>query len=124
MRRNDRGERTFDSIRTKYDEFRATTPRRRPGRPTYSTGSVDMEGIVKTVGMAAGFGIGALLLLLAGLSAYASSSWADAGRSSAMIGYALTAFFLVVAGAGGIAATYNHFFRVLDPNRSPSHGHH
>jgi hypothetical protein len=126
MMKRDRspGERTFDSIRDKYDSHSETAPRLRPGRPTYSTGSFDMEGMVKTIGMAAGFGIGLLLLILAAVSAYAASGWAEMGRPSAMIGYALTAVFLVVAGLGGIAATYNHIFRVLDPNRPPSHGHH
>lgn len=124
MKKGERGERTFETIRTKYDRFSETAPRRRAGRPTYSTGSLDMEGIVKTVGMVAGFGIGALMLLFAAISLYTSSSWAGAERPSAAIGYALAAFFLTVAGVGGIAATYNHIFRVLDPNRAPSHAHH
>jgi hypothetical protein len=124
VKRGERGERTFETIRDKFDKYSETAPRRRAGRPTYSTGGMDVDGIVKTVGMVAGFGIGALLLLLAAFAAYTASAWAEAGRSSAVIGYALTAFFLLVAGVGGLSATYNHIFRVLDPNRPPSHAHH
>jgi hypothetical protein len=60
-----------------------------------------------------GIGIGVVLLALAAYAFYSASYWGSYGRDGAQVGYALTGFFLLVAGLGGIVATWNHNFRVL-----------
>ncbi len=62
---------------------------------------------------AIGVGIGVVLLALSGYAFYTASYWAGFERDGAQVGYTLVGFFLLVAGAGGIAATLNHNFRVL-----------
>ena len=113
---------TYDAVGGKYEEFldiqkekpllqRVQKPAtaQRPYSPAPATGS-DME---KTIGMAIGLGIGALLLLLAGLSAYTASRWSGVGYNGATVGYTVVTFFLLLAGIGGILATLNHNLRVV-----------
>lgn len=110
---------TYDGVRRKYDEFleiqsskpvlQRTLPPQRPYAPEPESGQ-DMGKIVFT---AIGVGIGAILLALAGYSFYVAAVWGDHGLDGAATGYALVGFFLTIAGAGGIAATINHNFRVL-----------
>jgi hypothetical protein len=68
---------------------------------------------------AIGIGAGVILLLLAAYAFYTASYWAGFGRDGAAVGYVLVGFFLLIAGGGGIIATYNHNFRVLV--RPPEH---
>ena len=116
----DRDERTYGRIRDKYDEYvdiRASKPERpRPTREveqrsyTPESGSHDMG---RTVFAAIGIGIGFLLLVLSGTAFYAASTWADVGRDGASTGYTIVGFFLLLAGVGGMIATWNHNYRVL-----------
>lgn len=115
--KRDRG--TYDGVRDKYDEFleiqsrkpvlQRTLPPQRPYTPQPDSES-DMGKIVFT---AIGVGIGVILLALAGYAYYVARTWGDAGLTGASTGYTVVAFFLTVAGVGGIAATLNHNFRVL-----------
>ena len=67
-----------------------------------------------------GFGIGAILLALAAYAFFTSAFWGSFGRDGAQVGYFVAGVFLLIAGIGGILATYNHNFRVLV--RRPIHG--
>src|SRR5690554_307777 len=106
MKRTQGSERTFDTIRDRYDNWAVNRPPRpvaayedwTPGGPEPQ---VSMSKIVTT---AIGVGIGVVLLILAGIAFWTASQWNDFGREPAFIGYALTGFFLVVAGLGGIIA--------------------
>jgi hypothetical protein len=119
-----RDERTYGTVRDKYDRWveaeRVRAPRDRLRRTdTYAPatrGNSDMSRLVFAV---IGFGIGVILLALSGYAFYSASYWASYGRDGAQVGYILTAVFLLIAGAGGIAAVYNHNFRVLV--RPPEH---
>jgi hypothetical protein len=64
--------------------------------------------------------IGLIILALAALSFYVAAEWAALDRGGAATGYFVVGFFLVLSGAGGIAATLNHNFRVL----AQPDGHH
>jgi hypothetical protein len=75
----------------------------------------------KTVYAAIGFGIGALLLLLAVWAFTVAAKWSGLDRDGAATGYTLVGVFLVISGVGGIIATWKHSFRVLARGRSPSH---
>jgi hypothetical protein len=77
----------------------------------------------KTVGFAIGLGIGLLLLALSARAFAAYAHWGGLGRDGAEFGYFLVAFFLLVAGLGCIAASWNHSFRVLAPGRPRAGGH-
>ena len=78
----------------------------------------------KTLFSAIGIGIGVVLLLLAALSFVNAAKWAGYARGGAFVGYSVAGFFLVLAGIGGIAATWNHNFRVLsDAHRSRASHH-
>lgn len=115
--KRDRG--TYEGVSDKYDEFldiqskkpvlQRTLPPQRPYSPEPDSDS-DMG---KTVFTAIGVGIGVILLALAGYSLYVANRWGDAGLTGASTGYLIVAFFLTIAGVGGIAATINHNFRVL-----------
>jgi hypothetical protein len=116
---------TYDSVRARYDEFleiqkskpvlQRTLSPRRPFSPETGSDS-DMS---KNVFAAIGVGIGLLLLALAGYSLYVASRWGAAGLTGAATGYTIIAFFLILGGIGGIAATLNHNYRVLA--RPPRH---
>ncbi|HEX8831983.1 MAG TPA: hypothetical protein VF705_12495, partial [Longimicrobium sp.] len=67
-----------------------------------------------------GVGTGALLLGLAAIAYYASTTWAGIDRSGSALAYALVGIFLTIAGLGASLGTLNHIFRVL---RAPG-GHH
>lgn len=116
--KKDRG--TYEGITRKYDEFleiqsrkpvlqRTSPPQQRPFSPETETGS-DMG---KTVFNAIGVGIGIVLLALAAFSLYVAIKWSNGGLDGAATGYFIVAFFLLLAGIGGIAATLNHNYRVL-----------
>jgi hypothetical protein len=126
MKRTQGGDRTFDTVRSRYDAW-ATD---RPPRPTAQYDDWSPSGPEEGVSMsrmvfaAIGVGIGVILLALAAYSFYVASWWAGYGREPAVIGFTTTGVFLLVAGVGGIASTLNHIFRVLDPNRRHAHAHH
>ncbi len=67
----------------------------------------------RTVHAAIGMGIGVVLLALAGYAFSTSGYWGGFDRDGAQVGYALAGFFLLIAGGGGILATWNHNFRVV-----------
>lgn len=115
--KRDRG--TYDSVRDKYDEFleiqadkpvlQRTLPPQRPFSPAPAS-DTDMA---RNVFAAIGVGIGVVLLALAAYTLYVANVWGDGGMTGASTGYAIVAFFLTIAGIGGIAATLNHNYRVL-----------
>ena len=122
-----RDKRTYDSIRQRYDEYveivkdkPAAAPGGWPTQRPY-TPQLESDDMGRTVQAAIGFGIGALLLLLAAWAFMVAGKWAGLDREGAATGYTLVGLFLVISGAGGIIATWNHNFRVLAPGRSHSH---
>ena len=118
-RHGQEGEGTFRTVRDRYRQWNQANPRPRSpsaiGMPELS------EGAERMLALAAGFGTGALLLLLAATAYAAAGSWGGLDRSGARVAYFLTGFFLTVAGLGAIGATYNHVFRVL--TRRGGHHH-
>jgi hypothetical protein len=109
-RREEAGD-TFDTVKSRYDAHAQANPRPR-GRTALKV-PVLSDAAERMVGMAAGFGIGALLLVLAIVSAVAARSWAEVDRSGPVVGYSITAFFLTLAGLGALIATWNHLYRVI-----------
>ncbi|MEX2582531.1 MAG: hypothetical protein WD766_04630 [Gemmatimonadota bacterium] len=114
-----RDERTYGKIRQQYDDWvesEANRPTREYLRredtytPPETRGTRDMSRMVFT---AIGVGIGVVLLALAAYAFYTAAIWGDFGRDGAQVGYTLVGIFLLIAGFGGIIATWNHNFRVL-----------
>lgn len=109
---------TYGKVRRKFEEWReiaASKPlpaRVLPSGPYVPEPETHSE-MGKTIFTAIGVGIGLTLLALAAFAFYTAASWADLNRDGAATGYNLVGFFLLVAGIGGIAATWNHNFRVL-----------
>jgi len=122
-----RDERTYGKIRQQYDEWvemEENRPRRDHLRRTDTFTHEPAEGnsdMSRLVFAGIGIGIGVILLLLSAYAFQTASYWAGFGRDSARVGYLLVGFFLLIAGAGGIIATWNHSFRVLV--RPPQHHH-
>lgn len=114
-----RDEKTYAGIRQRFDdwtEYEASRHERDHLRRTDSDLPPPREGnpeMSRMVFAAIGVGIGVVLLALSGYAFYTASYWAGFERDGAQVGYTLVGFFLLVAGAGGIAATLNHNFRVL-----------
>jgi hypothetical protein len=112
-----RDEKTYSRIRRQYDAWvtAETSPVRERIRrvDTYSPPTGGNPEMSRTVHAAIGFGIGVLLLALSGYAFSRSGYWGGFGRDGAQVGYALASFFLLIAGSGGIAATWNHNFRVV-----------
>jgi len=121
---------TYGSIGRKFDEWTeiqaSRPPRPRVERPKslrpYTPEPETDSEMGKSLFALIGFGIGAVLVLLALWALYNSSQWGAIGRDGAAFGYFLVGFFLLLAGVGGIAATYNHNYRVL-ANAGRGHGH-
>ena len=109
---------TFSTVEGRYQKWSEANPRRR-GPSALKVPEIS-DAVEKTVGMAVGFGAGALLLLLAAAAAAAAASWARVDRSGAAVAYSITTFFLLLAGLGALAATYNHVFRII-PGDAPEH---
>jgi hypothetical protein len=118
MSRREGADDTFGSIENRYEQWSEANPRRRG--PSAIKVPEMSDAVEKTVGMALGFGLGALLLLLALAAGMAAASWARIDRSGAAVAYTIAAFFLLLAGLGGLAATYNHVFRII-PGPPPEH---
>ena len=113
------GESTYRSVSERHDSWSAANPRPR-SRSALGFPEVNIpEGVVRAAALAAGLGIGALLLL-AGTAYYASGTWFEIERSGAGVAYALMGLFLTIAGLGSSLGTLNHVFRV---QRAPG-GHH
>jgi hypothetical protein len=109
---------TYDKVGRKYDEWleiQASKPIVAPVRSTRKSPPPDPAGsdMGRMVFASIGIGIGVVLLLLAALALWTAMKWSGFGRDGAAVGYYTVAFFLTVAGVGGIAATWNHNFRVL-----------
>ena len=124
MKRDDS---SYGSVGRKYDEYvdlvasrPAPPPTALPPQLPY-TPEPDRGAMSRTVQSAIGFGIGALLLLLAILSFVTATKWAGLQRDGAAVGYTLTGVFLTISALGGILATWNHNFRVLVADRRHSH---
>ncbi len=109
---------TFGTVEGRYEQWSQANPRRRG--PSALKVPVLSDAAEKMVGMALGFGLGALLLVLAATAGTAAASWARVDRSGAAVAYSITTFFLLLAGLGALGATYNHVFRVI-PGRGPEH---
>lgn len=119
-----RDEQTYGKIRRKYEQWienESNRPERDrlrrvdPYEPA-PTGTSDMSRFVFA---AIGIGIGAILLALSAYAFYTAGQWGDYARDGAQTGYTVVGVFLLIAGIGGIAATWNHNFRVL--TRRPEH---
>lgn len=112
---------TFRTVEGRYKSFEEANPRQ---RSRSALANIRMPALSdqaeKGLGTAAGFGLGALLLLLAAVCIAASRSWGAIDRSGAQLAYGIAAFFLLLAGLGGLAATYNHLFRVI-PGEAEHH---
>ncbi|HEY0020952.1 MAG TPA: hypothetical protein VGC13_31915 [Longimicrobium sp.] len=109
---------TFGTVKGRHQKWSEANPRRRG--PSAIKVPEMSDAVEKTLGMAAGFGAGALLLLLAAVTATAAASWARVDRSGAAVAYSIATFFLILAGLGALAATYNHVFRII-PGEAPEH---
>src|SRR5688500_1710602 len=107
----------FETVEARYAAWSGGNPP--PARRSAITVAEVSPAGEKSMGTAIGGGRGLLLLALAGLAAYAASTWADAGRSGATVGYAITAFFLTLAGGGGLLAVWNHVARVIPRDAHP-----
>lgn len=105
---------TFRTVEGRYQSFEEAHPKQH-SRSAIANIRIPVlsDEAEKGVGTALGFGLGALLLLLCAVCVAASRSWAALDRSGAQLAYAIAAFFLLLAGLGGIVATYNHIFRVI-----------
>jgi hypothetical protein len=112
------GDDTFGTVEGRYQKWSETNPRRRG--PSALKVPEMSDAAEKMVGMVVGFGAGALLLLLAATAATAAASWARLDRSGAATAYSVATFFLLLAGLGALAATYNHVFRII-PGPAPEH---
>lgn len=118
MSRRDPADDTFGTVKDRYEQWSEANPRRR-GPSALKIPEIS-DSAEKAVGMAVGFGAGALLLLLAVVAGTAAASWARIDRSGAAVGYSITTFFLLLAGLGALGATLNHVFRII-PGDAPEH---
>jgi hypothetical protein len=118
MSHRDPADDTFGTVEDRYEKWSQANPRRRG--PSALKIPVLSDSAEKMLGMAAGFGAGALLLLLAVVAGTAAASWARIDRSGAAMGYGIATFFLLLAGLGALAATANHVFRII-PGDAPEH---
>lgn len=118
MSRRDPADDTFGTVESRFDKWSKANPRRRG--PSALKLPEMSDSAEKAVGMAVGFGAGALLLLLAVVAGTAAASWARVDRSGAAVGYSIATFFLTLAGLGALGATYNHVFRII-PADAPEH---
>lgn len=114
---SDSGDRTQETVRGRFQAWREQNPA--PRSPSALGFPEVSEGVEKALGMAVGFGAGALLLVLAATCLYAAGTWGAVERSGAQVAYAAAGFFLLISGGGAILATWNHAFRVL--GRPPAH---
>jgi hypothetical protein len=110
-------DRTYDSVRDRFRQWREANPR--PRGPSALGFPEVSDSVVRMGATVAGLGIGAFLLALAVTCFVASRSWGTIDRGGAVVAYFLAGLFLTVAGLGCILATLSHNFRVLA--RPPAH---
>lgn len=122
---SDTGERTFETVRGRYQGwFGSGRDRRLPGRDV-SRGDegwdddASGENMSKAVLLGIGVVVGLGLLALAALSFATAAKWNGYAREGAFVGYTVVGLFLVVAGLGSIVATWNHHARAA--NRPAAH---
>ncbi len=121
-----RDESTYGGISRKFDEWREgekhrpEPPRVRSDRP-YVHQRYEPSDMGKNVFAAIGIGIGVVLLVLSLLAFLNANSWSQFDRESAVVGWSVVGFFLLVAGLGAIISTWNHNFRVLANPPSRDH---
>lgn len=114
-----RDQQTYGRIREKYEawvENEANRPERdrlRRVDPAPVVTYRESSDMSRLISAAIGIGLGVLLLALAGYAFYTASYYGSFERAGAQTGYTLVGVFLIIAGVGGIAATWNHNFRVL-----------
>ncbi len=125
-----RDEDTYGRIRDKFEEWediqahRPPPPRLVAPPQSYSPEPATGSEMGKALFSGIGFGTGILLLLLGGLAIANAAKWVGYVRDGAAVGYAVVGLFLLIAGIGGIAATWNHNFRVLpEAHRRKAHSH-
>lgn len=121
---------TYRSIAARYDEYveivaskpelkRPAAKSLPPQRPY--TPPEEGEDMGRMLFAGIGFGIGAVLLLLAMWAFAVAAKWSGLEREGAAVAYTIVGFFLVLSGGGGIIATWNHNFRVLAGRAGSSH---
>lgn len=120
---------TYGKISQKYEDWTELQAGRPAPTAAYPAGPYVPEPepqyeMSRMVFAAIGIGIGAVLLVLSAYTFYIAAQWGDYARDGAQVGYNVVAFFLLIAGIGGIAATWNHNFRVLaDKPAAKRQGH-
>lgn len=117
---------TYGKISQQYDDWAEIQAGRPAPTAAYPAGPYVPEPepnseMSKLVFAAIGMGIGAALLALSAYTFYIAAQWGDYARDGAQVGYNVVAFFLLIAGIGGIAATWNHNFRVLSQPAKRDH---
>jgi hypothetical protein len=118
------GDRTFETIRSRYDAWAEDRSSVGAGASSWTPSAHEPQSAMPRMIIAAiGVGLGLVLLILAALSAWTAAQWAEMGREPAVIGYILITVFLCIAAIGAIAGSLNHAFRVLDPSRREAHAH-
>lgn len=112
---------TFDTVRARHQGWSEANPRPRSRSALANVRIPEMsDQTEKAAGTVVGLGAVALLFLLAIVAIVAARSWYAIDRSGAGLGYAISAFFLLLASLGGIAAIANHLFKVI-PGEAPHH---
>lgn len=112
------GESTMRTVRARADRYEAEQPKH------YSGSAIAIpeipEHIARPMSLVTGLGIGIVLLVLAVTSFVAMGSWSEIGLTGGATAYAVTAFFLTLAGLGCTIGTLNHHLNVL---RRDAHHH-
>lgn len=120
-----RDESTYGKVSDQYQEWleiQAEKPARAEAYPPPRPYTPEPEGgsdVARYLFASIGFGLALVLLALAVWAFATAADWAGVARDGAFVGYTLVGVFLCIAGIGGIAAVWNHNFRVL--TRPASH---
>lgn len=114
---------THRDVSRKFDEFQEARPAAPVGKRAYSHGAETALLMVtsRPVALLLGFGVALVLLALAVYAFSAAAAWAGINRNGALVGYTIVGLFLIVAGVGGLLATWNHNFRIP---KQPPPAHH
>lgn len=120
----ERDESTYGGVRKRYDEYvdrqqsRPVPERTLPAQKPYTPNHEDAD-MGRYLFASIGAGIAVVLLALAGWAFYTAAQWGSYARDGAQVGYLVVGIFLTIASIGGLAAIYNHNFRVL--TQPPEH---